>query len=211
MTNPQAQVTEGLSSSVFEIVAMATIPSDSTAHKVSQPHPLCYPTPSPQVSVSTIPLTPTFEYDTVPKLSQHAFLKAKVKNVSGYPMLAGPANVFLDQAFVTTTTIPNVSPQEEFSCSLGIHRLQSINLAPPPLCVGVDSSIKVVYKPVHKYREESGIISVSVMYTYRQVTVITNNRSEAATINYTDQMPLSKDTKLKVPNCCDDSDVYWIL
>ena len=96
-------------------------------------------------------------------------------------MLGGVANVFLDQAFVTTTSIPNVSPQEEFSCSLG-----------------VDNSIKVVYKPIHKYREESGIISVSVMYTYTQVTQITNNRSEVATINYTDQIPLSKDTKLKV-------------
>ena len=31
---PQAQVTEGLSSSVFEIIAPATIPSDSSSHKV---------------------------------------------------------------------------------------------------------------------------------------------------------------------------------
>ncbi len=31
---PQAQVTEGLSSSVFEVTALATIPSDSSAHKV---------------------------------------------------------------------------------------------------------------------------------------------------------------------------------
>ena len=35
MMSPQAHVSEGLSSSVFEIVAMATIPSDGTAHKVS--------------------------------------------------------------------------------------------------------------------------------------------------------------------------------
>ena len=31
---PQAQVTEGLSSSVFEITALATIPSDNSTHKV---------------------------------------------------------------------------------------------------------------------------------------------------------------------------------
>lgn len=72
-----------------------------------------------QVSICTIDLKPTFEYETVPKLSQHAFLKAKVKNESRYPLLAGPANVFLDQAFVTKTSLNNVSPQEEFSCSLG--------------------------------------------------------------------------------------------
>ena len=34
LARPQAQVTEGLSSSVFEIDASATIPSDNTAHKV---------------------------------------------------------------------------------------------------------------------------------------------------------------------------------
>ena len=31
---PQAQVSEGLSSSVFEITALATIPSDNSTHKV---------------------------------------------------------------------------------------------------------------------------------------------------------------------------------
>lgn len=71
------------------------------------------------MAVTTIDLKPSFEYETVPKLSQHAFLKAKVKNESRYPLLAGPASVFLDQSFVTKTTIPIVSPQEEFSCSLG--------------------------------------------------------------------------------------------
>ena len=72
-----------------------------------------------KVSVATINLKPTFEYETVPKLSQHAFLKAKVKNESHYPLLAGPANVFLDQSFVTKTSLKSVSPKEEFSCSLG--------------------------------------------------------------------------------------------
>ena len=71
------------------------------------------------MSITTIDLNPKFEYETVPKLSQHAFLKAIVKNDSRYPLLAGPANAFLDQSFVTTTSIPNVSPNEEFSCSLG--------------------------------------------------------------------------------------------
>lgn len=35
LATPQAKVTEGLSSSVFEITAPATIPSDNSAHKVS--------------------------------------------------------------------------------------------------------------------------------------------------------------------------------
>ncbi len=79
-----------------------------------------------QVSIATIKLKPTFEYETVPKLSQHAFLKAKVKNESRYSLLAGPSNVFLDQAFVTKSTIPNVSPHEDFGCSLGNNNIISV-------------------------------------------------------------------------------------
>ena len=36
MTNPQAQVTEGLASSVFDIAASASIPSDNSSHKVRE-------------------------------------------------------------------------------------------------------------------------------------------------------------------------------
>ena len=69
--------------------------------------------------MATISLKPTFEYNTVPKLAQHAFLRAKVINDSSYPFLAGPANVFLDKSFVTETKLTSTSPGEEFSCSLG--------------------------------------------------------------------------------------------
>ncbi len=69
--------------------------------------------------MATINLKPTFEYDMVPKLAQHAFLRAKVIYDSSYPFLAGPANVFLDQSYVTETTLSSCSPKEEFSCSLG--------------------------------------------------------------------------------------------
>lgn len=46
-------------------------------------------------------LEPSFEYETVPKLAAHAFLKAKVKNDTDYALLEGPANVFLDNNFVS--------------------------------------------------------------------------------------------------------------
>lgn len=63
---------------------------------------------------------------------------------------------------------------------------------------GVDSSVKVVYKPVRRFREESGIISKTVTYTYKQVTELVNTRSEPAVITFVDQVPKSQDEKLKV-------------
>lgn len=47
-----------------------------------------------------ITLKPEFEYEAVPKKSPYAFIKAKVTNTSQYPILAGPANIFLDNNFI---------------------------------------------------------------------------------------------------------------
>ena len=58
--------------------------------------------------------------------------------------------------------------------------------------------MKVVYKPVRRFREEGGLISKTVTYTYKQVTEINNTRSEPAVITFVDQLPKSQDEKLKV-------------
>ncbi len=53
-----------------------------------------------QVTVALVDLSPDFHYNSVPRLSPHSFLKAKSKNTSPYTMLAGPANVFMDNNFI---------------------------------------------------------------------------------------------------------------
>ena len=58
--------------------------------------------------------------------------------------------------------------------------------------------MRVVYKPLKRFREQSGLLSRSVTYTYRQVTEVTNTRSEPAILSFTDQLPRSEDEKLKV-------------
>ena len=63
---------------------------------------------------------------------------------------------------------------------------------------GVDPSVKVVYKPLKRFRETGGLISKVVTYTYQQVTEITNTREETATVTFTDQVPRSQEEKLKV-------------
>lgn len=67
---------------------------------------------------------------------------------------------------------------------------------------GVDSSVRVVYKPVRRFREESGLLSKNVTYTYKQVTEIINTRDEPAVITFLDQVPKSQDEKLKVELSC---------
>ena len=68
------------------------------------------------------------------------------------------------------------------------------------LFTGVDPRIKVTYKPLERYREQSGILSKTISYTMKQLTVIKNTLSERAIITLTDHVPRSQEEKLKVSN-----------
>ena len=74
-----------------------------------------------------------------------------------------------------------MSPLEDFNCSLG-----------------VDPAVKVTYKPLNKYWEQSGLISKTVSTVYKQVTEIKNTRQEAVKLLMKDQLPLSTEEKIKV-------------
>ena len=58
--------------------------------------------------------------------------------------------------------------------------------------------MRVLYKPIKRFREESGILSKTVTYSYKQITEISNMRSEPAIVTFQDQIPKSQDEKLKV-------------
>ena len=57
-----------------------------------------------QVTVALVDLQPELHYTSVPRLSPHSFLQAKAKNTP-YTMLAGLANIFLDNNFIAK--VPN--------------------------------------------------------------------------------------------------------
>ena len=50
--------------------------------------------------MAIIDLQPDFSYVSVPRVSPHSFLQAKVKNTSPYAILKGSSNVFLDNNFL---------------------------------------------------------------------------------------------------------------
>lgn len=172
MKIPQAETSHGLLSNTFHISSLASIPSDNTPHKVS---------------VAKIDLKPVFEHVTVPKKAPCAFLKARVKNCSKYMFLPGPSNVFLDNNFVTKSSINSVAPNEEFETYLG-----------------VDNRVKIEYKPLKRFREQVGIFSKSVVWNFQQDIQIESYRQDEIKVQVTDQVPNSLDSsiivKLQQPN-----------
>ncbi|CAF4255353.1 unnamed protein product, partial [Adineta steineri] len=139
-----------MSSSSFAIPRRSTIDADGKPHKVT---------------IGVLDLTSTFMYTVIPKLSLHAYLKATTTNTSDKQLLAGPISVFMDNNFVTHSTINNVCLGDTFDLPLG-----------------TDASIKVEYKPVKTIAETQGVITKTHYENIRRETRLNNTKLTDVTV-----------------------------
>ncbi len=166
MTAPEATVDTKATSVVFVVSGKNTIKSDNQEHKVT---------------IMRNEFEADFRYSTVPKLSQYAYLKAKVKNKTQFPLLPGESNVFLDNNFVANSYMNLVSPDEEFWTFLG-----------------VDEGMKVEHKFLKKYQKTEGVISRKNVTIYEYLIEITNNKKTAEELVVWDQIPISNHEDIEV-------------
>jgi uncharacterized protein (TIGR02231 family) len=162
----QATVEAGATAAVFVVPGKNTIRSDNQQHKVT---------------MMMNEFDAVFRYSTVPKLAQYAYLKAKVKNTTDFPLLAGSTNVFLDNNFVSTSNLDMVSPDQEFWTFLGI-----------------DEGIEVKYKTMKQYQKDEGVINKKNKYVYDYLIEITNNKKTEEEIVVWDQIPIASNPDIKV-------------
>ncbi|CAJ0590677.1 unnamed protein product, partial [Cylicocyclus nassatus] len=153
-------------STEFVIARPAAIPSDGAEHKVT---------------IGIIDVSPQLVHQCVPSKNTSAFLTASAVNTSQLPFLPGEAAVYLNNSFVSKTSLKSVSPGERFSCSLG-----------------VDTALRIEYKPVKKYHEQVGLINKTSSTVHEQVIVVKNSRNDAVLITIKQQIPRSTDEKIKV-------------
>ena len=180
MAKPASVVETGATSVFFSISGQHSVKSDGTEHKVT---------------IMQENFSAHFRYSTVPKLSPYAYLKAKVRNETAYPFLAGSTNVFLDNNFVANSSIEAVAPTEEFWTFLGI-----------------DQGFKIEHKFLKKYeKKEGGIFSKKTQnIVYEYLIEIKNNKKTQEEIVVWDQLPISGNDEIKVhlmdPTYKEDSD-----
>uniref|UniRef100_A0A915Q7C8 DUF4139 domain-containing protein n=1 Tax=Setaria digitata TaxID=48799 RepID=A0A915Q7C8_9BILA len=158
--------TESVTSAVFTIAKPISIRSDSNDHKVV---------------IANITLTPILCFESIPCKSTNVYLTAYATNESLMPFLAGQAFIYLDDNFVTKSSLKAVSPGERFKCSLG-----------------VDPAIKIEYKPVNKYTIETGLMTKSETTMNEQKILIRNTKSTVIFIAIHEHMPKSTDEKIKI-------------
>jgi len=178
MAPMEATVETGATSVLFVVSGKNTIGSGSDQHKVT-------------IFIKDLPAY--FRYSSVPKLAQYSYLKAKVKNETEYPFLAGESNVFMDNNFVATAYMELAAPGEEFWTFLG-----------------VDEGMKIEYKFLNRYEVTEGVFSKTTKLMYEYLITIKNNKKSEADIVVWDQIPISGNEEIKVvliePDYKKDSD-----
>ncbi len=162
----KARVATKATSVVFQIKEKYTVKSDNNSHKVT---------------IMNKKFKAKFRYSATPKQSKFAYLKAQVKNDTGYPFISGKTNIFLDNSFVAHAKIKSVAPNETFWTFLG-----------------VDEGVKVEYKFIKKHKDKEGVFSKSNKIEYEYLMEITNNKQQKLDLVIWDQLPISNNEKLKV-------------
>jgi len=162
----ESGVTTGATSSVFEISGKSGVKSNNEKHRVT---------------IFNRDFPAEFRYSSVPKLAQYAYLKAKVKNSTDFPMLAGASNVFLDNSFVANSEMGLVVPGEEFWTFLG-----------------VDEGMKISHSLINRYESKEGVFSKSVRIIYEYRITAKNNRKSEEELVIWDQIPVSGNDEIRV-------------
>jgi uncharacterized protein (TIGR02231 family) len=167
MAHVGASAEENLLSTNFTIPNKKTIPSDTSEHKVT---------------ITTETLIAYLHYHCVPKKDVNVFLMASVVNSTDYPILAGPASVYVNNSMSAMINLKPTACGEKLECPLG-----------------VDKTVKVIYKPTHKFKSQVGLINKSSASGNEQRIVVKNNkRFEAILITLHESVPKSTDEKIKV-------------
>jgi len=156
------------------ICATFTISRPCTVHSDSKPH---------RVTIANIPLETKLEYVVVPSMSLSAYLKAVTENISPFTLLGGKISVFIDNFFVSTTSLKLTSPGERME-----------------LYLGIDGSIKVEYVSVpQRHGQRSRVLQKMKTKTVSQITTIKNNKDIPVQLSILEQLPVTSDpTKIKI-------------
>ncbi len=127
------------------------------------------------------------EYAATPKLSPYAYLMADVENDRNSQLLPGEVNIFLDGNFVGSSRIAKaIGSQEKFD-----------------LYLGIDEGVTVKRRLLEEKSDDTligNIPSPTKSISYEFKLIAENYKSGPVTIHLFDQIPVSRDDKIKVRN-----------
>jgi len=161
-----ATVSTTVTAASFDIPGQTTIPSDNADHRVT---------------IMTTNLGGTFSHTSIPKMQADVYFRARLKNSTDFPILAGPMSVYLDNNFVSNSQLKAVLPAESFDAYLG-----------------VDNGVRVERKLLNRLAETSGLFSKSRTVRYDILISAENRKKVGHTVSIQENVPVSQDERVKV-------------
>ncbi|MBS4015155.1 MAG: mucoidy inhibitor MuiA family protein [Candidatus Latescibacteria bacterium] len=139
--------------------------------------------PSKKVSLYQAKMPAEFEYYTLPKIQEIAYLNGKLKNSSDNVFLAGPGNTYVGGEFTGATYIQTIAPEESTQISFG-----------------TDERVKIKRELVKTFVSSGGLLSKKEKKEFEYKTTVENLHNREITIKIVEQIPVSqhKDIDVKV-------------
>ncbi len=134
-----------------------------------------------KLGLKHVALPAEFEYYTLPRSGQQAYLTGKLANTSDFVFLAGDGNTYVGDEYTGSTWLPNIAPQESALLSFGI-----------------DERVKVKRELVRSFKSKGGLFSRTEKQSFVYRTTVDNYTSKPVTIKVVEQVPVSKQGEIKV-------------
>lgn len=163
-----AQVASSGLATQLRVPRPENLPADGRPHRV-------------RVAEVALPLEPI--HVAVPRLASRAFVQAKPKNTAAFPILAGPAQVFVGNDFVGKVQVEETPVGEAIV-----------------LALGADPGITVERKQEKADREGPGFLGSRVRWTYRYRITVKNTGAATgpALVEVAETIPVSRDDRIRV-------------
>lgn len=134
-----------------------------------------------KLPLKQITLPARFEYYTLPRASEKAFLTSQLANTSDLILLSGEVSTYVGDEYTGTTAIATVAPQE--SLELGF---------------GIDDRIKVKRELVKTFKTRTGFLNKTERLQFIYRTTVENYNPKPIKIKIVEQVPVSQQKEIKV-------------
>ncbi|MFQ5719275.1 MAG: mucoidy inhibitor MuiA family protein [Acidobacteriota bacterium] len=162
----QATVRRASYNVTFEVTGSSTVLADGRDHRVS---------------LQSAALSGDIEYRTVPSVNPVAFPVAKTKAPEAYPLLAGPASVFVGGAHLGAFHLRETAPGADLSIPFGI-----------------DGRIAVERTPLPRVEGDTGRSGRERHISSAFRTSVENLRNEAVSLVVEDRVPVAENERIRV-------------
>ncbi len=134
-----------------------------------------------KLGLKQMALPADYEYYTLPRSGQQAYLTGNLINSSDFVFLAGNGNTYVGDEYTGSTWLPNIAPQESTLLSFGI-----------------DERVKVKRELVKSFKSKGGLLSKTEKQSFTYRTTVENYTSKPVTIKVVEQVPVSQQGEIKV-------------